>query len=116
MCAMRRGFTLVEVLVALVLVQFGLMAVAVTSAIAARHVAVATRMANARDVARERLEILRWSACSGVSDGSRVTPELSEHWSVRGVDAWRSMRDSVDYPLPGGQRGRLVIEQLVLCA
>lgn len=112
---MRRGFTLVEVLVALVLVQFGLLAVAATSAIAARHVAIASRAAHARDVARERLESLRWTACSGGSDGSRVTVELSEHWSVRGADGWRSVRDSVEYSLPAGRRGRLVLEQLVLC-
>lgn len=113
---MRHGFTLVEVLVALVLVQFGLLAVAATSAIAARHVAVATRAAHASDVARERLESLRWTACAAESEGGRVTAEISEHWSVRGADGWRSVRDSVEFPLPAGGRGRLVLEQLVLCA
>jgi prepilin-type N-terminal cleavage/methylation domain-containing protein len=113
---MRRGFTLVEVLVALVLVEFGLLAVAATSAVAARHVAVATRAARARDAARERLESLRWIACDGVAEGSLVTSQLSEHWSVRGADDWRSVRDSVEYPLPAGRRGRLVLEEWVLCA
>jgi prepilin-type N-terminal cleavage/methylation domain-containing protein len=112
---MRRGFTLVEVLVALVLIQFGLMAVAATSAIAARHIAIASRETNARAVARERVESLRWTACSGEGNGSRVTEEISEHWSVRGTDSWRALRDSVEYPLPSGQRGRLVLEQLVMC-
>jgi Tfp pilus assembly protein PilV len=112
---MRPGFTLVEVLVALVLVQFGLMAVAATSAVAARQVAIASRSARARDLARERLEQLRWSACAGESAGSRVAEEISEHWSVRGTDGWRAVRDSVEYPLPSGVRGRLVLEQLVLC-
>lgn len=113
---MRRGFTLVEVLVALVLVEFGLLAVAASSAVAARQVAFAARAAHARDVARERLETLRWIACDGTSEGSRTTAEVSEHWSVRGTDSWRSVRDSVEYPLPAGRRGRIVLEHLVLCA
>ena len=112
---MRHGFTLVEVLVALVLVQFGLLAVAATSGIAARHVAAAARAAHARDVVRERLESLRWIACAGETTGSRMIGELSEHWWVHGSGSWRSLRDSVDYPLPAGKRGRLVLEQLVLC-
>ena len=113
---MRRGFTLVETLVALVLVQFGLLAVAAASALAARELAVATRAARARDVARERIELLRPGACAADAAGSRVTLELAEHWSVRGTAAYRVVRDSVAYRLPAGREGRLVFEQIVLCA
>ncbi len=113
---MRRGFTLVETLVALVLVQFGLLAVAAASALAARELAVATRSAQARDVARERIELLRLGACGGDAVGSRVTVALTEHWSVRGTPVHRIIRDSVAYRLPAGREGRLVVEQIVLCA
>lgn len=113
---MRRGFTLVETLVALVLVQFGLLAVAAASALAARELAVATRAARARDVARERVELLRPGACAADVGGSRVTLELTEHWSVRGTGGYRIIRDSVAYRLPAGREGRVVFEQIVLCA
>ena len=113
---MRRGFTLVETLVALVLVQFGLLAVAAASALAARELAVATRTARARDIARERIELLRIAACAANAEGSRVTLEWTEHWAVRGATSYRVVRDSVSYPLPAGREGRLVLEHIVLCA
>jgi Tfp pilus assembly protein PilV len=112
---MRRGFTLVEVLVALVLVQFGLLAVAAMSAVAARDVASATRMTAARDAARERIERLRPSACVANTEGSAGTAALTEHWTVRGAGMVRFVRDSVHYVLPAGRRGSVVIEQAVLC-
>ena len=112
---MRPGFTLVETLVALVLVQFGLLAVAAMSAVAARDVATATRVSRARDLARERIEVLRPTACATGSDGSAATVSHTEHWSVRGDSVVRFIRDSVEYRLPGGRRGRMVIEQAVLC-
>lgn len=112
---MRRGFTLVETVVALVLVQFGLLAVAALSAVAARDVASATRIASARDAAHERIEQLRTGACVATSEGSASTPALTEHWSVRGDSVVRFIRDSVEYRLPAGRRGRIVIELAVLC-
>jgi Tfp pilus assembly protein PilV len=112
---MRRGFTLVETLVALVLVQFGLLAVAAMSGVAARDVATATRISSARDVARERVERLRAGACGATLEGSASTPALTEHWSIRGDSIVRFVRDSVEYRLPAGRRGRIVIEQAVLC-
>ena len=112
---MRRGFTLVEAIVALVLVQFGLLAVAATSAIAARDLAGATRAARARDAARERIELLRANACDTPLEGSRVTTAFTEHWSIAGPAEARVLKDSVAYALPAGKRGRFVVEQLVLC-
>ena len=113
---MRSGFTLVETLVALVLVQFGLLAIAATAAIALRDVATATRETRARQVARERIELLRIGACSaGNSDGIGVDRTLTEHWRVAGDSMTRVIRDSVDFPLPAGRRGRHVIEEKVLC-
>jgi Tfp pilus assembly protein PilV len=112
---MRRGFTLVEALVALVLVQFGLLAVAAMSAVAARDVAAATRVSRARDAARERIELLRPAACATSGGGSADAPGLVEHWSVRGDSVVRRIRDSVEFRLPGGRSGRVVVEQVVLC-
>ena len=112
---MRKGFTLVETIVALVLVQFGLLAVAATSALAMRDMAAASRAANARDVARERLETLRATACHEQTVGSRTTVASTERWRVAGDSAVRTIRDSVEYPLPAGRRGHFTLEEKVLC-
>ena len=112
---MRRGFTLVETLVALVLVQFGLLAVAAASGIAARDMATATRISRARDAAQERIELLRPNACHATVAGSVAAVAWDEHWSVRGDSVVRILRDSVEYRLPGGRSGRIVLEHAVLC-
>ena len=112
---MRRGFTLIETLVALVLVQFGLLAVAATAALAVRDVAVAARETRARETARERMEQLRAGACSGDTGGARSDRGVTESWSVTGDSLVRIVRDSIDFPLPAGRRGRYVIEERVLC-
>ena len=112
---MRKGFTLVETIVALVLVQFGLLAVAATSAMAMRDMAIAARAANAREVVRDRLELLRSTACAANTAGSRATRGLTESWRVTGEGVVRSMKDSVEYALPAGRRGQFVVEEKVLC-
>lgn len=112
---MRHGFTLVETIVALVLVQFGLLAVAATSAIAVRDMAVAARATRAREAARERVEQLRNTACSGPVAGSRATTGFVEHWRVTADSALATIRDSVDYPLPRARRAHVVVAEKVLC-
>lgn len=112
---MRHGFTLVETLVALVLVQVGLLAVAATSALALRDVAIAARETRAREVARERIELLRMSACTANVEGAHANRAFTESWRVSGDSVMKSIRDSVDFPLPAGRRGRFVIEEKVLC-
>lgn len=112
---MRHGFTLVETLIALVLVQFGLLAVAATAGLAARDVAIATRETRARETARERVEQLRAGACSADAEGAHVVTTHREFWRVSGDSLMRVVRDSVDFPLPPGRRGQYVLEERVLC-
>ena len=105
-----------EALVALVLVQFGLLAVAAASGIAARDVAAAARISRARDAAQQRVEQLRPGACHTTVEGTMTTVAWDEHWSVQGDSLVRVVRDSVEYRLPGGKTGRIVVEYALLCA
>lgn len=115
---MRSGFTLVETLVALVLFQIGMLAVAATGAVAARDVAIARRTAQARDLARNRVEALRATACVIPSgrEGSAVGPGLTEHWRLVPAGAGREIVDSVSFALPAGRRGVVVIRGATLCS
>ena len=114
---MRKGFTLVETLVALLLFEIGMLAVAATGAMAARDLATARRTAAARDVARNRIETLRASACIavGVSQGSAEAAGITEHWRVIAAGASREIIDSVVYTLPAGRRATLVLRGAALC-
>ena len=115
---MRQGFTLVETLVALLLFQVGMLAIAATGAIAAREIATARRAALARDVARNRIEALRPAACAGAagSEGSAAgAPGVTEHWRVVASGSARQIDDSVSYRLPRGRTAFVVIHGGMLC-
>ena len=115
---MRAGFTLVETLVALLLFQIGMLAVAATGAVAARDIAIARRTAQARDLARNRIETLRSTACA-VPSGSHGTAApvagVVEHWRVSSDGASREIVDSVVYQLPVGRSGSVVVRGGALC-
>jgi Tfp pilus assembly protein PilV len=114
---MRRGFTLLETLVALLLFQVGMLAVAATGAVAAREVAAARRAAEARAAARNRIESLRPAVCASAASHAStvVAPGIEEHWRVGIAGSSRDVTDSVVYTLPAGRRGTLVLRAAVLC-
>jgi prepilin-type N-terminal cleavage/methylation domain-containing protein len=115
MLPMRRGFTLIETLVALVLFQIGMLAVAASGAVAARDVATARRIAWARDLARNRVEALRAAACAAPSQGSAGIIGGAEHWSVTPAGDAREIVDSVSFALPAGRFGFVVVRGAILC-
>lgn len=70
----RGGFTLIEVLVAMIILAVGLLALEGLAIGAARHVAVANQMTQYTNIAGERLEMSLDLARTGVNPGS--TDEL----------------------------------------
>ena len=114
---MRSGFTLVEVIVALVLLQVAMLALAGTTAVAARDFATARRDSRAQTLARNRLELLRARTCPAVETGT-VTDEggFVERWSVEGDASLRRITVTVDYPLSRGRVGQLAVAGAALCS
>ena len=72
-----KGFTLIEVLIALVIFEFGMLALAATSAVAARDLGVANRRMKANAIARNRVELLRADACRPTMRSRAANPEGS---------------------------------------
>lgn len=70
----RRGFTLVELMVAVVVFAVGLMGVLSTTAAVTRMIARGRRAAHAATFAAQRLERLRVTACTSQTGGSEVRP------------------------------------------
>lgn len=79
----RRGFTVVEVLVALVVVTVGLLGVAGASAGALRASTAALREQAAVTRARTRLALLTAAGCGAAASGEvRDGSQVIEQWSV----------------------------------
>ena len=59
----ERGFTIIEVIVAILVLTAGILALGGTSALVTRMIARANRAAQAASFAAERMEVLRTSGC-----------------------------------------------------
>ena len=113
---MRAGFTLIEAMVALVLFQIAALALAATTAVAARDLAVAHRHSRAYAIAVGRVAHLKAGACAGGASGSQQHPGgFEERWSVIAIAQARILSDSVVFDLTGGRRGAVVARGADLC-
>ncbi len=66
----ERGFTIIEVIIAIIVLTAGILALGGTSALVTRMIARANRAAQAASFASERMEILRPQGCISRTNGS----------------------------------------------
>jgi len=78
----RAGFTLVELMVAMMMFTVGLLALASTSAVVVSQMGDAGRMGVAASVAQTRIERLRSGACTTALSGTNTGRGVSESWTV----------------------------------
>lgn len=81
----ERGFSLIEVMVATIILIAGVIALASSSATITRMTAEGNRAAAAALVASSRFESLRAVGCTGMSSGSAITGRFTERWEVSSV-------------------------------
>lgn len=112
---MRSGFTLIETLVALVLLEVGMLALAATSAVAARDLTFAHRSVRAQTLARNRVELLWASACSAPGSGQASVAGFAESWRVDTEGERRRITTSVDFAVPGGRQRQVVMDAAAIC-
>ena len=99
--------SIVEVLVALVLLAVGLLGVAGNGAIAMRASAGAARERRAAQRANDRLAALREQGCTAARSGTLVDPRaaLSERWAVGAIAGGAALVDvEMRWRAPAGQR------------
>ena len=113
----RLAFTVVEVLVALILLSVGLLGIAGNGAIAMRTSSAATRERRAVQRAADRIALLRSDGCSLARSGARVdsAAALSERWSVGAPSGGAALIDAeVRWSSPSGARF-ILLRSGILC-
>ena len=115
-CGMRVGLTLVEVLVALLLFELGMLALTGVAAVASRDLASAKLTARAHALARNRVEALRSAPCPQPAFGLTAEHGTTERWRVSADHIARRIVDSVEFALPSGRVRYVVREAWVPCS
>jgi len=99
--------SIVEVLVAIVLLAVGLLGLAGNGAIAVRASASATRERRALQRAGDRLAALRERGCAAARSGTLIDPgaAITERWTVGSITGGAALVDAeVRWRAPAGER------------
>jgi prepilin-type N-terminal cleavage/methylation domain-containing protein len=108
------GFTIVEVIVALMVTSVGALGLAATSALVQRLSADAVHQTRAATVAQSRFERFRSLECAQIGSGTSSTDGLTERWQAIPIAPrlWL-VTDSVSFH--SGRRGAQAYRSLVEC-
>jgi len=93
----RGGFTLVELMVAVLLLGVGLAGLIATSGAISRMMGGSIRESTASTIAASRFEKLRGSACASIVNGTATTYGITESWKVTKVGRNYVITDSLSY-------------------
>jgi len=118
----ERGFTIVEVIVAIIVLTVGLLGLVATSALVTRMIARGQRSNNAATFAAQRLEILRTTGCRARAAGNDTlwtqsgTVVATNSWgfSDRGNSHW-TIVDTAHYQTAQGNWRTDIMETEFSC-
>jgi len=118
----RGGFTVIEVMVAIVVLTIGIIALAGSSSLITRMIGRGKVETRAAQAAARRMEVLRLAAdsrprCSDSEFGSGgpvVSGGMTESWQVPGTGKVRQVRVTVTYLTVRGPR-TAVLETRIVC-
>ena len=92
------GFTLVETLVAIILIEIGLLALTASTGIVVRETMIVRARTTALEIARNRIETIAATPCAATSGGGTAANGFREDWSSQLVPvSTREVRDSVTF-------------------
>lgn len=98
------GYTLIEIVVALLLFAIGGLALVTTSAVIGRAMNTDAVRERAARIAASRLEIIG-AACQRATSGRETIKQIDSEWSITPLDSVRlSVVESVSYPSAQGRR------------
>lgn len=97
----RRGFSIVEVIVAIMMLAIGVLALVSSSTVVIRQLTMSSQRTNASLIAAQRLERLRSvNLCGNLAAGSATTWGMAERWTIAEVPRLSGQRSfTVDHRL-----------------
>jgi type IV pilus assembly protein PilV len=112
----RHGFTIIELMIAIVVLSIGVLGLAGTSAMVSRMIGGAAQQTIAANVAASRFERMRSRQCSAITSGSATLRGTTETWTVSTVGtALKFVVDTVAWRGAGQSTSRLVFQSYVKC-
>lgn len=95
----ERGFSLAEVMIAMVILTVGVLGIAASSAAITKMTAEGGRSSGAAAVAESRIESLTATPCASLATGGSATSgKFTESWRVTANGLLRTVEVSVSYP------------------
>lgn len=118
----RQGFTIVEVVVAMMVLSVGVLALVSSSALVTRMIGTGQHSTRATQVAERRLETLRQLARStavpcanlGAVNTTATTDGMTEAWLVTVSGTQRNATANVTYNVPRGTR-TVTLRTIISC-
>jgi type II secretory pathway component PulJ len=105
--ALRIGYTLIEIVVALFLFSVGGLALVATSATLGREMSANATRERAERIGASRLEILA-AGCRSATGGHEALGSIESDWSLEHLDSSHvRLTETVSYPTPRGGRSGL---------
>jgi len=113
----RGGFTIIELVVAIIIMTVGVLALATGAAGVAKQMRDGNQAALAAVVGQARMETIRSLGCSSLSSNTATTRGMTEKWNVVWISARaRAVTESVTY-VPRARVSRTVAwRSVVPCA
>jgi prepilin-type N-terminal cleavage/methylation domain-containing protein len=107
-----RGFTLVEAMIAIVVLAVGVLGLAGSAAIMTRQMNGGARLASANVIARSRFEQLSAQDCTKLATGTASTSGFSEQWTVVPLVRAVKVTEQVTFTTAGGARSKTYVTML----
>jgi len=115
----EQGFTIIEIMLAVIVLSVGVMALVGSSALATRMIGRGNVSSRVTQVANARAELLRAYAAQtspgctngNVASGNAVTKGITESWELKGNagDFTRDVVMTFTYTVPGGTRSDVMV-------
>lgn len=112
----RDGFTLLEVLLAVMLVNLALLALVSATTILVRQINEEHARASAFRAAANRLQLLGASGCAATGGSAQLTANLRETWTVVAqANGIRELADSATFTVPPLSERAVVLRTRLPC-